>query len=96
MISHAHYVTAVLLLLVVFLVALFIHYAPSPRKTRVRRLYPDGYVSDYKRLLNICLGDKAKVDRLIAYELNKSPGISRHDATLRAVQRFETENRSWR
>ncbi len=96
MTSHVHYITAALLLLLVLLVALFFRFAPAPGRARVRRLYSLDYISDYKRLLNICFGDRAKVDRLIAYELTKSPGISRSDAIARAVAKVETDNRSWR
>lgn len=44
-------------------------------------------------LLNACLGDKAKAERLTAYELRLSPGISRKMARERAFQRILRENR---
>lgn len=38
-----------------------------------------------QRLLHACLGDKKQARRLVKLELEKTPGISRKDATLRAL-----------
>jgi hypothetical protein len=41
----------------------------------------------------MCLGDEATVDRLIAGELSRNPGISEADACRRAVQAIQRDNR---
>jgi hypothetical protein len=38
-----------------------------------------------ERLLHACLGDNKQARRLVKLELEKTPGISRKDATLRAL-----------
>jgi hypothetical protein len=45
------------------------------------------------QLRRICFGDHGQVERLIAGEMTRTPGISRADAAGRAVQRYERDNR---
>lgn len=42
----------------------------------------------YQQLLVACLGDKGKVERLIAYELRKNAALSRSDAIASALDRL--------
>jgi hypothetical protein len=44
-------------------------------------------------LRQICLGNTEQVERLIALELTRHPGISRGEAARRAVQRYRNDNR---
>lgn len=50
----------------------------------------------YFSLLNICLGDREKAERLIQFELRRRPGSSREAAILHAVDQVLVDNRSWR
>ncbi len=45
------------------------------------------------RLVAACFGDRGKAERLIAYELRRSPGLSRVDACLRAIDRLADDRR---
>jgi low affinity Fe/Cu permease len=45
------------------------------------------------RLVRQCQGDTAQAERLLQAELNRSPGLSRDEAALRALQRLERDNR---
>ena len=45
------------------------------------------------RLVAACFGDRVKAERLIAYELRRSPGLSRVDACLRAIDRLADDRR---
>lgn len=53
--------------------------------SRPRRGRKDGN-SAKERLLHLCLGDRKKMRRLIALERSRSPGVSRDEATARAVE----------
>jgi hypothetical protein len=44
------------------------------------------------RLRQVCLGDEAQAARLIDAELARTPGLSRSEATARAVARYERDN----
>lgn len=43
----------------------------------------------YKRLVTSCVGDKAKAERLIAYEMKRNPSLSRDQAIRSALDRLE-------
>lgn len=43
----------------------------------------------YKRLMTSCLGDEAKVERLIAYEQKRNSALSREQAIRAALDRLE-------
>ena len=45
------------------------------------------------RLRRICLGNHDQVERLIAAEASRTPGLSRSEAAERAVRRYERDNR---
>jgi hypothetical protein len=45
------------------------------------------------RLRGICFGNEGQVERLIASEMSRAPGISRAEAALRAVDRYRRDNR---
>jgi hypothetical protein len=45
------------------------------------------------QLQKICLGNELQAERLIAAELSRAPGISRAEAAMRAVQRYQRDNR---
>ena len=53
----------------------------------------DGKRGAESQLRRICLGDNAQVERLIANETARAPGISRDEAASRAVQRYQRDNR---
>ena len=44
-------------------------------------------------LRRICLGDTRQVERLLASELARAPGLSRAEAAQRAVMRYRRDNR---
>ena len=46
---------------------------------------PEGVAGSEDELLQLCLGDKAQAERLIALESKAAPGISRSKAIARAV-----------
>lgn len=55
---------------------------------------PDfGAQTPWARLLRACGGDHGKAERLLDYEQRKAPGISRDEAALRALQRWERDRR---
>ncbi len=93
-----------LLLLVVFWVAGYYlnRWLKSSLKTRgtrrhvVRRRASARRADDYSKLLTICLGDKAKAERLIQYEQGRNAKLSRNAAIACAVDRVSLDNRSWR
>jgi hypothetical protein len=43
-------------------------------------------------LLHMCLGDKSQAKRLIALERSRSPGISRREATVRAIDSLRRDS----
>jgi hypothetical protein len=45
------------------------------------------------QLRGICLGNAGQVERLIAGEMTRAPGISRAEAARRAVERYRRDNR---
>ena len=45
------------------------------------------------RLRSICLGNDEQVERLIEAEMTRVPGISRNEAAVRAVSRYQRDNR---
>lgn len=49
--------------------------------------------SSYKKLLLACSGNKATVDRLIAYELKKDPKLSPAAAVASALERLQFDRR---
>lgn len=44
----------------------------------------------HSQLVSLCLGDSAKVERLIQYEIEKQPHLNRAEATRYARDRLET------
>jgi hypothetical protein len=46
-----------------------------------------------RQLRRICFGNDAQVERLIAFEMTRAPGISRAEAASRAVDRYRRDNR---
>ena len=46
-----------------------------------------------RQLRRICFGNDAQVERLIDFEMTRSPGISRAEAASRAVDRYRRDNR---
>lgn len=46
-----------------------------------------------KKIKCMCLGDTEKVERLIQYEYNKSPQLSRQELIQSAIMRWESDNR---
>jgi len=46
-----------------------------------------------RQLLRICFGNDAQVERLIDFEMTRTPGISRTEAASRAVDRYRRDNR---
>jgi hypothetical protein len=44
-----------------------------------------------RRLLQRCAGDQAQMERLIALELERRPGVSRADAADAAVDRWNRD-----
>lgn len=49
--------------------------------------------SDMQTLLTVTLHNKAEVERLIQYEIKRTPGISRDEAISRACERWRSDNR---
>jgi hypothetical protein len=45
------------------------------------------------QLRRICFGNDSQVERLIKGEMTRAPGISRAEAAIRAVQRYQRDNR---
>jgi hypothetical protein len=48
---------------------------------------------DLKALRLVCRGDESRMQRMIEYEIERSPGISNKQACRRAVDRFKRDNR---
>lgn len=48
----------------------------------------------YRKLLTACLGDAAKVERLIDYEIRKDPKLSRSAAVVSALDRLYMDRRA--
>lgn len=46
-----------------------------------------------RQLRRICFGNDAQVERLIDFEMTRTPGISRAEAASRAVDRYRRDNR---
>ena len=46
-----------------------------------------------RQLRRICFGNDAQVERLIDFEMTRTPGISRAEAAGRAVDRYRRDNR---
>lgn len=53
----------------------------------------DFKAADDSALLRACLGDRGKADRLIDYEVRRSPGISRQAAIDAAMDRLQADRR---
>ena len=58
--------------------------------SRPRRNVLGGSARD--RLIHLCLGDKRQVRRLVALEKRRSPGISRSEAEIRALESIQRDN----
>ena len=58
--------------------------------SRPRRKELGGSARD--RLLHLFLGDKKQVKRLVALEKRRSPGISREEAEVRALESIQRDN----
>jgi len=50
-------------------------------------------VENMRMLLSATLHDRAAVERMIAHEMRRSPGITRDEAVERAYQRWVDDNR---
>jgi len=50
-----------------------------------------GSRSQFNRLVSLVRGDEAAAERLIAFELKRQPGLSRDQATRRAIDRLVHE-----
>lgn len=50
-----------------------------------QRLSP---ATEERDLLRACRGDDGQAERLVAYELERAPGITRREACERAIQRL--------
>lgn len=46
---------------------------------------------EHRRLVKLVLGDQQAAERLIAYELKRSPWLTREEATHRALERLVHE-----
>jgi hypothetical protein len=46
-----------------------------------------------RQLRRICFGNDAQVQRLIDFEMTRTPGLSRAEAASRAVDRYRRDNR---
>jgi len=46
-----------------------------------------------RQLRRICFGNDAQVERLIDFEMTRTPGISRAEAASHAVDRYRRDNR---
>ena len=46
----------------------------------------------WQRLLHACLGDRRQAKRLTKLEQEKQPGLSRHEAILRALDAIRRDN----
>ena len=68
---------------------------PPGRRPAGRRVFSSSSSDDYSKLLAMCLGDKAKAERLIQYEQGRSPKLSRNAAIACSVDRVSFDNRSW-
>lgn len=72
---------------------------PQPVKTASKpeqgaSSQPDSKATaSYSKLLTACLGDKAKAERLIDYEIRKDPKLSRSAAVLAALDRLYRDRR---
>lgn len=53
----------------------------------------DFKAADDSALLRACFGDRAQVNRLIDYEVRRSPGISRQSAINAALDRLQADRR---
>lgn len=76
------FIVLVLVALAAFIVSRF---APSPTAKRSR--------SKSDPLVTAVLGDRAKADRLMSYELKRAPGITQEEARRRALDRL-TDDRT--
>ncbi len=47
----------------------------------------------YAELVRICRGDREQADRLVGFELSRSPGISHREAVARALASYRRDNR---
>jgi hypothetical protein len=59
--------------------------------TRIANWFRKGPSAAEKRLLQRCAGDQAQMERLIAHELERSPGLSRAAASDRALERWSRD-----
>lgn len=46
-----------------------------------------------KKLLVACRGDEEQLERLVAYEISRRPGISRREAVRSAFERLRNDRR---
>ncbi|RKQ61143.1 hypothetical protein C8E02_0910 [Vogesella indigofera] len=73
---------------------------PQPAKTASKPEQGASSAPDYKatpsdrKLLTACLGDAAKVERLIDYEIRKDPKLSRSAAVVSALDRLYMDRRA--
>ena len=80
LITSPIFIILALVALGVFIVSRF---APSSTAKRSR--------SKSDPLVTAVLGDRAKADRLMYYELKRTPGITRHEARRRALDRLTND-----
>jgi len=55
----------------------------------LRNLFGGGSGGDFRRLVALARGDAGRAERLIDYELDRDPTLSRGEAIKSAIERLE-------
>ena len=55
----------------------------------LKKLFGGGSSGDLRRLVALARGDAGRAERLIDYELNRDPTLSRDEAIRSAIERLE-------
>lgn len=55
----------------------------------LKKLFGGGGGGDFRRLVALARGDAGRAERLVDYELNRDPKLSRNEAIQSAIDRLE-------
>ena len=55
----------------------------------LKKLFGGGSSADLRRLVALARGDAGRAERLIDYEINRDPTLSRDEAIKSAIERLE-------
>jgi hypothetical protein len=73
------------------------HWGPSDQAGAERRRWEGHRLTradraDEQQLLSACMGDRQVMERLVRFELDREPGISRAEGIARAADRWRRDN----